>query len=57
MVQGLMEGVRDRIMVRPQAMLESKDLPVNNLSSMLEQRVYAALEQDRQLRAAREVRR
>eukprot|EP00775_Hariotina_reticulata_P012625 gene12625-12755_t len=54
LMRGLMDGVRDRIMVRPQAMLESKDLPVNNLSSILEQRVYAALEQDRQERARRE---
>jgi G:T-mismatch repair DNA endonuclease (very short patch repair protein) len=37
-------------------MLEAKDLPQNNLSMLLEQRVNRKLEEDRQARAAQQVR-
>lgn len=51
LLQGLRNGSRERINVRPQAMLEGKDLPANNLSNLLEQKVNAALAADRQQRA------
>lgn len=50
-----MNGQRQIISVRPQAMLESKDLPHNDLSRLLEQRVYQKLEEDRYLRAGQVV--
>jgi hypothetical protein len=37
-------------------MLEAKDLPQNNLSMLLEARVNRKLEEDRQARAAQQVR-
>jgi hypothetical protein len=37
-------------------MLEAKDLPQNNLSMLLEQRVNRKLEEDRQARAVQQVR-
>lgn len=46
-----MTGQRERITVRPQAMLEAKDLPHNDLSRMLEQRVYQKLQEDCYMRA------
>lgn len=49
--QGLVTGQRERITMRPQAMLEAKDLPHNDLSRLLEQRVNQKLEEDRQMRA------
>lgn len=49
-------GTRERIQVRPQAMLEAKDLPTNHLSNLLEQKVAQALVTDRQQRAAQQVR-
>ena len=55
-LQGLRSGCRDRIQVRPQAMLEAKDLPANHLSSLLEQKVLNALAADRQQRAVQQVR-
>jgi hypothetical protein len=55
-LQGLETGQREGIRVRPQAMLEAKDLPHNNLSMLLEQRVNRKLEEDRQARAAQQVR-
>ena len=42
------------IAVRPQAMLEAKDLPRCDLSNHLEARVDAALRQDADMRAARD---
>lgn len=54
-VQGLHLGTRERILTRPQAMLEAKDLPTNKLSALLEQRVLDALATDRQQRAAQQV--
>lgn len=54
-LQGLNTGTRERVQVRPQAMLEAKDLPANNLSKLLEQRVIAAVTADRQARAAMQV--
>ena len=51
---GLKKGQRKVIAVRPQAMLEAKDLPRCDLSNHLEARVDAALRQDAQLRAARD---
>lgn len=48
---GLETGQREGIRVRPQAMLEAKDLPPNHLSMLLEQRVNQKLEEDRQRRA------
>eukprot|EP00878_Enallax_costatus_P007519 GHUV01007875.1.p1 GENE.GHUV01007875.1~~GHUV01007875.1.p1 ORF type:complete len:926 (+),score=290.96 GHUV01007875.1:200-2779(+) len=52
LVAGLMNGQREITTVRPQAMLEAKDLPHNNLSRLLEQRMYQKLEEDRYMRAA-----
>lgn len=54
-LQGLQNNVRERIQLRPQAMLEARDLPTNNLSNLLEQKVQAALAADRQARAAVQV--
>lgn len=54
-LQGLADGTRDRITVRPQAMLEAADLPTNHLSTLLEQKVVNALAADRQARAAMQV--
>lgn len=54
--QGLETGQREGIRVRPQAMLEAKDLPPNHLSMLLEQRVNQKLEEDRQRRALQQVR-
>jgi hypothetical protein len=56
LLQGLEQGLREGIRVRPQAMLEAKDLPQNNLSMLLEQRVNRKLEEDRQARAMQQVR-
>lgn len=53
--QGLRTGSREVIKVRPQAMLEAKDLPPNHLSAILEQKVTAALAADRQQRAMMQV--
>lgn len=54
-LQGLQNNVRERIQLRPQAMLEARDLPTNNLSNLLEQKVASALAADRQARAAMQV--
>jgi hypothetical protein len=48
-------GTRKRIQTRPQAMLEAKDLPTNQLSALLERRVMDALAADRQQRAVQQV--
>jgi hypothetical protein len=56
LLQGLETGQREGIRVRPQAMLEAKDLPPNNLSMLLEARVNRKLEEDRQARALQQVR-
>ncbi len=51
---GLKRGQRKAIAVRPQAMLEAKDLPRCDLSDYLENRVAGALERDRSMRAQRD---
>eukprot|EP00879_Flechtneria_rotunda_P004691 GHRR01004955.1.p1 GENE.GHRR01004955.1~~GHRR01004955.1.p1 ORF type:complete len:1088 (+),score=359.45 GHRR01004955.1:402-3266(+) len=51
LMHGLQTGCRERVTVRPQAMLESKDLPQTSLSQILEQRIYTALQQEREQRA------
>lgn len=55
LLQGLETGQREAIRVRPQFMLEAKDLPQNNLSQMLESRVNTMLERDRHTRASMQV--
>ncbi len=50
---GLRKGQRKAIAVRPQAMLEAKDLPRCDLSEFLEDRVAKALERDLHMRAQR----
>ena len=50
---GLKRGQRKAIAVRPQAMLEAKDLPRCDLSEFLEDRLAKALERDLTLRAQR----
>lgn len=51
LIQGLERGERQRIEMRPQAMLEAKDLPQCNLSMLLEKRVVTALQVERVARA------
>ena len=51
---GLKKGQRKAIAVRPQAMLEAKDLPRCDLAAHLEARVEAALSRDAHLRARRD---
>lgn len=48
---GLERGQRQRITVRPQAMLEARDLPTCDLSNYLEQRLAGALGAERAARA------
>lgn len=50
---GLKRGERKAIAVRPQAMLEAKDLPRCDLSDFLEARIAKALDEDRSMRAQR----
>ena len=51
---GLQKGQRQAIAVRPQAMLEAKDLPKCDLSNYLSERLDSVLERDRQERADRD---
>jgi hypothetical protein len=51
---GLRKNQRKAISVRPQAMLEAKDLPQCDLSNYLSRRISDALEKDRLLRAQRD---
>lgn len=48
---GLEMGIRKPIEVRPQAMLEAKDLPTCELSDFIEERLRSTLAEDRALRA------
>lgn len=50
---GLKRGERKAIAVRPQAMLEAKDLQRCDLSDFLEARIAKALDEDRNMRAQR----
>ena len=51
---GLRKGQRQAIAVRPQAMLEAKDLQKCDLSNYLTERLDSLLERDRMLRAERD---
>ena len=51
---GLRKGQRQAIAVRPQAMLEAKDLQKCDLSNYLTERLDSVLERDRMLRAERD---
>lgn len=51
---GLRKSQRKAISVRPQAMLEAKDLPQCDLSNYLSRRISDALDKDRLLRAQRD---
>eukprot|EP00955_Chlamydomonas_euryale_P000390 4355-Chlamydomonas_euryale.AAC.1 len=54
LVRSVETGERQRMTVRPQAMLEARDLPVSNLSRYLEHHLAAALMQERGARAAQQ---
>ncbi|KAG1671872.1 hypothetical protein FOA52_003439 [Chlamydomonas sp. UWO 241] len=51
LVTGVETGQRQRIEVRPQAMLDAKELPINRLSAFLETHMAGAIEQERRQRA------
>ncbi|BDA47644.1 probable histone acetyltransferase HAC1 [Coccomyxa sp. Obi] len=53
LLAGLKRGERKAIAVRPQAMLEAKDLQRCDLSDFLEARIAKALDEDRNMRAQR----
>lgn len=51
---GLHAGIRKPLSVRPQSMLEAKDLPRCPLSDSIEEHLHNTIQQDRQIRAEME---